>query len=181
MLQLHERKKGFNGLHYLPLLIDKGICDHRQFWLSCLDPLVFVLPRFFKLFCFQKILPLSVPDGYSRNASICLWNILALSVPDGYSRNASIYLWNILALSVPDGYSRNASIYLWNILALSVPGEGFSRNYYIFVFQICWRCWGYKMKIIPLNLICTFLLIVNCKLSEENNIQTLYHGCIDWW
>ena len=141
MLQLHERKKGFNGLHYLPLLIDKGICDHRQFWLSCLDPLVFVLPRFFKLFCFQKILPLSVPDGYSRNASICLWNILALSV----------------------------------------PGEGFSRNYYIFVFQICWRCWGYKMKIIPLNLICTFLLIVNCKLSEENNIQTLYHGCIDWW
>ena len=141
MLQLHERKKGFNGLHYLPLLIDKGICDHRQFWLSSLDPLVFVLPIFFKLFCFQKILPLGVPDGYSRNASICLWNILALSV----------------------------------------PGEGFSRNYYIFVFQIFWRCWGYKMKVIPLNLICTFLLIVNCKLSEENNIQTLYHGCIDWW
>jgi hypothetical protein len=30
------------------------------------------------------------------------------------------------------------------------------------------------MKVIPLNLICTFLLIVNCKLFEENNIQTLY-------
>ena len=30
------------------------------------------------------------------------------------------------------------------------------------------------MKVIPLNLICTFLLIVNCNLFEENNIQTLY-------
>jgi len=30
------------------------------------------------------------------------------------------------------------------------------------------------MKVIPLNLICTFLLIVNCKLFEKYNIQTLY-------
>jgi hypothetical protein len=48
------------------------ICDHSRFWLSCLRPLVLLLPKLIRV---SNISILSVhAEGYSRNAS-CILNL----------------------------------------------------------------------------------------------------------
>jgi hypothetical protein len=65
--------------------------DQSRFWLFCSSPLVFLLPKTFKYFGFErtwwrlfrwvylmKVIPLSVPDeGYSRNV-LCILNLLSM-------------------------------------------------------------------------------------------------------
>jgi hypothetical protein len=52
-------------------------CSFCWYCWPCLDPLVYLLPKPFKLFCFPILSTLSVPDeGYSRNAS-CALNLVS--------------------------------------------------------------------------------------------------------
>ena len=84
-----------------------GICDLCRFWLSCLGPLVLLLP------ILSNLSMLSVPDeGYSSNVPD---EGYSSNVPDeGYSRNVPDEGYSS---NVPDeGYSSN------------VPDEGYSRN-----------------------------------------------------
>ena len=50
--------------------------DHSRCWLSCLDHLVLLLPKLFKIIWFFNLSILSVLDeGYSRNA-LCALNLI---------------------------------------------------------------------------------------------------------
>ena len=73
-------------------MINNSKGDLSWIWLSCLDPLVLLIPKL-KIIWLSNISVLSVPnEGYNRN----------LSVPnEGHNRN----------LSVPnEGYNRNLSV-----------------------------------------------------------------------
>jgi hypothetical protein len=107
------------------------------FWLSCLGPLVLLLPKP-EVIWLSNLSILSVPEGYSERTWRLFWAYLKviLSVPEGYSERTWRLFWAYLKviLSVPEGYSERTWRLFWAYLKviLSVPEDYSERTWRLF-------------------------------------------------
>jgi hypothetical protein len=130
---------------YTMLLCFAQRIGELNFWLSCLGPLGFLLPKTFRLLAF-------ICFGIGRTWWLCQEHVVALGVLYGYVRNTSwhwAYLmvmsetrrgigrtwWlcqkHVVALGVLYGYVRNTSWHWAYLMAMSETRRGIGRTWWL--------------------------------------------------